>query len=774
MDRSSEQKYSLALTSPTRRIAWQHLVIAMLLVPALLAALLGSASQQAEAQLPNPSVELTEPGHSISANEAGHTVVAGIKADGELFVRRDLGSGWSRWDALGTNWNSVDIAIAPSGAAHLVAMNMNGHLFTRRLSTTGTWDAWTSHGNGWNTEAPPAIAANATRVVLGAISSDGLLETLERPESLGPFASVGSSAWASTGHGSARWAQVDVDIAADGDVWFVGTLANGTVLVRKKVRSTWSIFHQQGPRWDTDVAPSISASSHAVVVGAIRNGQLFTRHQTLGVWRGWYEHGTSWVGVDLAMGENEQTWMIAEKGFGELWTSTAIAGGLWRGWTNQGLWSATSDPSISIAGNQPVFVDVKENGLLWQRARSGNNWGPGNWGRWTRLGPSWAVGKGGLPIHTSFPPVPTATAVPNPVAAPRATPAPAPTAAPRPAPTAAPAPAPTATPRPAPTATPRPAPSATPPPTATPAPTTFNLPFNEPGEFRCSANVNATWAGWISPLITTGGSDVDVEVAFTASPNLEDSDDGKLDSAELAWRNGDSGTWQTIDQFRGNRRGTDGFLRENGVANSGAIQIRVRSNVSYAVTEQICLSDLSVTASAGSPAPAPTATPVPPTATPTPRPTAAPTPRPTATPTPRPTATPVPPTPTPVPPTPTPPPSSSNRPITETNVLEAWNLDGDGNVTLIVGDLLFVGGKFEEIYNAEGSRLNRSHLAAFNRHTGEPTSFNPPVGNQVYALEASPDGRTLYVGGAFTSVGSASRKRLAAFDIASGLSLIHI
>ena len=97
-----------------------------------------------------------------------------------------------------------------------------------------------------------------------------------------------------------------------------------------------------------------------------------------------------------------------------------------------------------------------------------------------------------------------------------------------------------------------------------------------------------------------------------------------------------------------------------------------------------------------------------------------------------------------------------------------WNAAGEVHRVLAVGNTLYVGGDFTEIYGPGGKKLKRNYLAAFNRSTGEPTDFAPELDNNVRALALSPDEKTLYVGGAFIKVDGRSRKRVAAFDVRSG------
>ncbi|MFP7760252.1 PKD domain-containing protein [Marisediminicola sp. LYQ85] len=91
---------------------------------------------------------------------------------------------------------------------------------------------------------------------------------------------------------------------------------------------------------------------------------------------------------------------------------------------------------------------------------------------------------------------------------------------------------------------------------------------------------------------------------------------------------------------------------------------------------------------------------------------------------------------------------------------------------VIIGDTVFAGGSFSNARPAgaaEGTNLMpRSNILAYNINTGVATSFAPVINGQVKALAASPDGRTLYVGGTFNSVNGQTRWNFAAFNAATG------
>jgi hypothetical protein len=82
---------------------------------------------------------------------------------------------------------------------------------------------------------------------------------------------------------------------------------------------------------------------------------------------------------------------------------------------------------------------------------------------------------------------------------------------------------------------------------------------------------------------------------------------------------------------------------------------------------------------------------------------------------------------------------------------------GDVTVLLPVGSLVYVGGVFSSI----GSAV-RNHIAALDVGTGLATSWNPNADQNVLALASS--GNTIYAGGLFSNIGGAARSRIAALD----------
>jgi trimeric autotransporter adhesin len=95
-----------------------------------------------------------------------------------------------------------------------------------------------------------------------------------------------------------------------------------------------------------------------------------------------------------------------------------------------------------------------------------------------------------------------------------------------------------------------------------------------------------------------------------------------------------------------------------------------------------------------------------------------------------------------------------------TGVLDgAWAPKASAEVKALVlsGGKLYAAGAFSSV---NGTTRNRA--AAVDAVSGALSSWNPNVSNTVWALAASPDGKTIYLAGAFSTVKGSSRKYLAA------------
>jgi hypothetical protein len=97
-------------------------------------------------------------------------------------------------------------------------------------------------------------------------------------------------------------------------------------------------------------------------------------------------------------------------------------------------------------------------------------------------------------------------------------------------------------------------------------------------------------------------------------------------------------------------------------------------------------------------------------------------------------------------------------------------LDGTVYAITQVGNRVYMGGSFTRVRNANSSTtINRARLVAFNATTGQiDTAFNPTVSGTVQALVGAADGQSVYVGGSFSTVNGATRRRVARLDAATG------
>ncbi|WP_196466445.1 PKD domain-containing protein [Planomonospora sp. ID91781] len=100
-------------------------------------------------------------------------------------------------------------------------------------------------------------------------------------------------------------------------------------------------------------------------------------------------------------------------------------------------------------------------------------------------------------------------------------------------------------------------------------------------------------------------------------------------------------------------------------------------------------------------------------------------------------------------------------------------LDGKVNAVVQIGGKIYVGGEFTQIREDDSTTvLPRKSLFAFNATTGavDPV-FTPDVEGEVKALLPAPDGKSIYVGGAFGQVNGATNRRLTRLNVTDGQAL---
>jgi len=90
--------------------------------------------------------------------------------------------------------------------------------------------------------------------------------------------------------------------------------------------------------------------------------------------------------------------------------------------------------------------------------------------------------------------------------------------------------------------------------------------------------------------------------------------------------------------------------------------------------------------------------------------------------------------------------------------------DGAVQKVLQVGSILYAGGYFTSV--TKGATVARQNLFSFNATTGAVQAFAPKTDGPVWALAS--DGRSLYVGGDFTTVNGVARRGLAKLNLTTG------
>lgn len=95
---------------------------------------------------------------------------------------------------------------------------------------------------------------------------------------------------------------------------------------------------------------------------------------------------------------------------------------------------------------------------------------------------------------------------------------------------------------------------------------------------------------------------------------------------------------------------------------------------------------------------------------------------------------------------------------------EMWDIE-------VVGNRVFFAGGFTSMTNKTGVKntVNQATVGAYFIDTGRiDETFRPQVTGSVAAIEASPDGTKLIIGGAFSAVNGVPRKNIASLDLTTG------
>ena len=99
----------------------------------------------------------------------------------------------------------------------------------------------------------------------------------------------------------------------------------------------------------------------------------------------------------------------------------------------------------------------------------------------------------------------------------------------------------------------------------------------------------------------------------------------------------------------------------------------------------------------------------------------------------------------------------------------AWGTDGKVDAVLRVGNTIYLAGTFSNLQDPNSAQTTPvTNLAGIDATTGLPTSFAPAVNSEVFGLATSPDRSQLYAVGNFTTVNGQTQKRIAVFDTGTG------
>ncbi len=113
-----------------------------------------------------------------------------------------------------------------------------------------------------------------------------------------------------------------------------------------------------------------------------------------------------------------------------------------------------------------------------------------------------------------------------------------------------------------------------------------------------------------------------------------------------------------------------------------------------------------------------------------------------------------------------------NTPRTNTpriNNGEIWDIEVVPSLNRV-----FIAGNFTNLQNTTGNTavINQAGLASYNYQTGLiDTTFRPSFSGGVSAVEASPDGTKLFVGGSFNTVNGVSKQKVASLNLTTGAPL---
>lgn len=109
--------------------------------------------------------------------------------------------------------------------------------------------------------------------------------------------------------------------------------------------------------------------------------------------------------------------------------------------------------------------------------------------------------------------------------------------------------------------------------------------------------------------------------------------------------------------------------------------------------------------------------------------------------------------------------SAANAAVVGSKPIAGWQANNTVRVEVVSGNIAYIGGQFTTVFpagsNGTTGAVTRNGAAAINLDTGALLPWNPNVtGGTVYAIEVDPNSGNVFVGGAFSTVGGATHKKI--------------
>ncbi len=109
--------------------------------------------------------------------------------------------------------------------------------------------------------------------------------------------------------------------------------------------------------------------------------------------------------------------------------------------------------------------------------------------------------------------------------------------------------------------------------------------------------------------------------------------------------------------------------------------------------------------------------------------------------------------------------SAANAAVVGSKPIAGWQANNTVRVEVVSGNIAYIGGQFTTVFpagsNGTTGAVTRNGVAAINLDTGALLPWDPNVtGGTVYAIEVDPNSGNVFLGGAFGTVGGVTHKKI--------------